>query len=122
LRNQHVHVVGGSVDRETSRIKVVCDPGEIRVQLVFDFRGYKVGTLFGGKDQVDENANKGLCHVRPLRGRFKVLVHALSGGVAPGYVTRALSGRDRRWYALTGGVAPGYITRALSGRVNSMYW
>jgi len=31
--------------------------------------------------------------VRPLRGRFNVLVCALTGGVAPGYITRALSGR-----------------------------
>jgi hypothetical protein len=37
-------------------------PGEIRVELAFDFREYKVGAPFSGKDQVDENANKGLRH------------------------------------------------------------
>jgi hypothetical protein len=54
-----VDVVAGPVDREARRIKVVGDPGQIRVELALQVGPDEVSPLFGRKDEVHEKPNQG---------------------------------------------------------------
>ena len=95
-----MNVIGCAVDRQTTGVLVLQDPGHVRKQFGFDLGCDQVQAVLGGEDDMHHQANEGLCHVGypyslcdPFRVGWKLII--LTGGgaaLAPGYCIDPLRG------------------------------